>query len=400
MKKKHLYLLLFHLLFFSTLRLDAQIDSMRAIIFDFIVEIESDENLSTNLRSVLESNLDLDFKILNRNELSKLMKDKKRREDLKPLFDSETAIKEGNFFEARYSIFGKVTQMFGSPYIIVWLVDNETTIQLCASTPLSEAEGIDIDTAMQQITKKLKYKYNNPDKYSPVALTNKTEQPIVIGDNVIEPGDEPIKVYIEPGKNKFSTDKEEEKQFQVNRNVPTEVEFYEENGDVKVSSKKHKLFVSTDAVTFLDIQNNWMAELGYYYHVKNGLYLGFSISGLSVPYSSTYSTFPNIEPTTVTEVSREYFINVLLRQDYYAEKLDKTVYGELNVGASFMNLYPKTQLKGGMELNKWLSFELGYQLYQYEQKQVVFNPYGYANDNLVQTLDRRLLFNLKINYEF
>jgi hypothetical protein len=388
-------MLLLHLVFFSTLRLDAQVDSMRVIVFDFIVEIESDENLSTNLKSILEANLDLDFKILNRNDLAKIMKDKKRREDLEPLFDSKTAIKEGKFFEARYSVFGKITKMFGSPYIIVWLVDNQTTIQLCASMPLSEAEG------MQQIAEKLKYKYNNPNKYSPVAFTNKTKQPVIIGDNIIEPGDESIKVYVESGKNKFSTDKEEGKQFQVNKNVTTEIEFYEENGATKVSSKKHKLFVTTDAVTFLNIENNWLAELGYYYHVKNGLYLGFSVSGLSVPYSSTYSTFQNVEPTTIMQVSRDYFINVLLRQDYYVEKyLGKTVYGEFNVGASFINLYPKIQIKGGMELNKWISLELGYQLYQYEQREVIFNPYGYANDNLVQTWDKRLLFNLKINYEF
>jgi hypothetical protein len=401
MKKKYLYILLFHLLFFSILRLDAQVDSMRAIVFDFEVEIESDENLAINLRTMLEANLDLDFKILNHDNLAKIMKDKKLREDNKSLFDLNTVIQEGKFLEARYSILGKISQIGGTPYISVQLVDNQTTVQLNTHVTLSEIETTKIDTAMKQIAQNLKYKYNNINKYSPVAFTNKTNQPVVIGDNIIEPSDEPIKVYIEPGKNKFSTDKEEGKQFQVNKNVTTEVEFYEENGDIKVSSKKHKLFVSTDAVTFLDIENNWMAELGYYYHVKNGLYLGFSVSGLSVPYSSTYSTFQNIEPTTTTQVSKDYFLNILVRQDYFIEKhLGKTVYGEFNVGASFNNLYPKIQLKGGVELNKWISFELGYQLYQYEQKEVIFNPYGYANDNLVQTWDRRLLFNLKINYEF
>jgi hypothetical protein len=400
MKKKHLCLLLFHLLFLSTLRLDAQVDSMRAIIFDFEVKIESTENLAEDLKFFLEQNLDLDFKILNHDNLAEIVTDKARRQNNESLFDLNTAIEEGKFLEARYSILGTISQIGETPYISVQLVDNQTTVQLSTYVTLSEIETTKVDTAMQQIAQQLKYKYNNLNRYSTVALTNKTKQPIVIGDNIIEPGDESIKVYIEPGKNKFSTDNEEEKQVQINKNVPTEIEFSEENGYIKVSSKKHKLFVTTDAVTFLDIENNWMAELGYYYHLKNGLYLGFSVSGLSVPYNSTYSTFPNVEPTTITQVSREYFINVLLRQDYYVERFGKTVYGELNVGASFMNLYPKTQLKGGMELNKWLSFELGYQLYQYEQKEVVFNPYGYAKDNLIKTLDRRLLFNLKINYEF
>lgn len=397
-------ILLFYFIFLNTEKLAAQRDSLRAVVFDFKVEIKTNENLSTNLRSFLEEDLDLEFKILNRAEIAKIMEEKKRRQDLKPLFNHKTAIKEGEFFEARYSIVGKIFNFFDKPYISVKLIDNQTTVQISTSKELSEIDAGKIRSAMQEIANTLsnKHKQRNTENYSTVTVVNKTNKQIAIGDNIIEPNTEPIKLYLEAGKELVISNLENsEEHLYINKNTYSQVEISENKGEVIVETTKHKIFMATDLTTFLNVKSNWLAELGYYYHLKDGLYLGLSVNGLSIPYNVTYSTFQNTDSITVAQVSRDYFINILLRRDYFIKRhVGKTVYGELNVGASFINLHPKIQLKGGIELNEWISIELGYQLHKYFKKEIVFNPYGNANNNLTQTWGDRLLFNFKINHQF